>query len=103
MFRECTKAEWKVLELLWKQEGQTDGQIARQLQAEAGWTPGAVRALLSRLEQKQLIGMEETAGTKRYVCKIPREQVSIAPWGPEKGLLKRIQEKIANGRRGKRP
>ena len=97
MQHECTQAEWRILELLWNQEGMTTGQITRALQQEADWTPNAVCALLKRMLEKDLIGLDESGSAERYVCKHPKELVSIAPWALGMSLLERLKGRLAKG------
>ena len=97
MFNECTQAEWKILEILWEQGGMSAGQITRALQADAGWTQHAVDILIKRMLQKQLLEMEQSTSLERYVCKLPKEQVSIAPWKMDKSLLTRLKGRLAKG------
>jgi len=97
MANECTQAEWTVLEVLWGQGGMSAGQITCALQPEPGWTQHAVCMLLKRMQQKELIALEESGSMERYVCKLPREQVSIAPWPLEAGLLERLKGRLAKG------
>ncbi len=94
---ECTQAEWTILELLWAEGGMTPGQITRRLQPEPGWTQHAVCTLIKRMQQKELILLEESGSMERYVCKLPREQVTIAPWALEHGLLERLKTRLAKG------
>ena len=97
MPKECTQAEWKILELLWKQGEMGAGEIARALQPEPGWTQHAVCMLLKRMQQKQLIVLEESAGMERYVCKTPREQVSIARPAVTMSLLEQLRSRLIKG------
>lgn len=97
MQHECTQAEWKILELLWQQEGMTTGQITRALQPEADWTQHAVCTLLKRMLQKDLIGLDESGSIERYVCKHSKEQVNIAPWALDLSLLERLKGRLAKG------
>lgn len=94
---ECTKAEWTILEVLWEEGGLTTGQITRSLQPEPGWTQHAVCMLLKRMQQKELIELDESGSLERYVCKLPREQVSIAPWALDAGLLERLKSRLVKG------
>ena len=97
MARECTQAEWKILELLWENGGMTAGQVIRSLQTKAGWTQHAVCTLMERMKQKELIKLEESESGQRYVCKLSQEQVSIAPWALEESLLSRLKNRLSKG------
>lgn len=97
MPRECTQAEWKILEILWERGSMTTGQITRALQPEPGWTQHAVCTLIKRMQEKELIGLEESGSLERYVCKLPQEQVSIARPVLNMTLLERLQSRLAKG------
>ena len=97
MPRECTQAEWKILEILWNRGSMTTGQITRALQPEPGWTQHAVCTLIKRMVQKELIGLEESGSLERYVCKLPREQVSVARPVLNMTLLERLKSRLAKG------
>ena len=97
MPHECTKAEWMILEMLWQECSLTAGQITQAMQPEPGWTQHAVGTLLNRMQQKELIELEESGNLERYVCKLPKEQVSIAPCALEQGVLKRLKGRLAKG------
>lgn len=99
MPKECTQAEWRILELLWEENGMTTGQITRALQPASGWSQHAVCMLIDRLKQKQLIETEEKSSPERYVCKLPKEQVRIAPWALELSLTERLKNRLAKGGR----
>lgn len=78
---ECTQAERRILELLWEQSRRSAAQLAEALHSETGWTQQTVRALLRRMRQKELVEMEESGGTERYVCRLARGQVTtVQPW-----------------------
>lgn len=93
----CTQAEWKILEILWEQGGMTIGQITRALQPDPGWTQHAVCTLIQRMTQKELIALDESGSLERYVCKLPREQVHIAPWMYDLTLMERLKGRLAKG------
>ena len=99
MQKECTQAEWTIMEILWEQGGMNIEEISCALQSERGWSQNAVRTLLKRMQQKQLVALEEYVGLERYVCKPIKEQVNIAAWPLEASLLERLKGCLAKGGR----
>lgn len=97
MPHECTQAEWKILEILWEQGGLTTGQITRALQPESDWTQHAVCTLIKRMQQKELIDLEENGSMERYVCRLGREQVTIAQPLITRSLLERFKGRLSKG------
>ena len=97
MMYECTQAEKMILELLWERGGMTVGQITRALQPEQGWTQNAVCTLLKRMDQKDLIWLEETGSMERYVCRLDRRQVTTAQPVIAMSLLEQIQNRLSKG------
>lgn len=47
-----TESEWKIMELLWKEESLTMPRITQALQEETGWSKHTVISLLKRMCQK---------------------------------------------------
>lgn len=97
MPHECTQAEWKILEILWEQGGMSTGQITRMLQPQTEWTQHAVCTLMKRMQQKELIDLEESGSMERYVCRLPREKVSIAPSAVCLTLTQRLKARLGKG------
>lgn len=97
MPNQCTQAEWKILELLWEQGGMSAGQITRALAAEAGWSQHAVETLMRRMVQKELIKPDECGSVERYVCRLPKETVSIAQPPVCMTTMQRLKARLAGG------
>ncbi len=74
---ECTKAEWKILEMLWRDGCMSVKELTDALLPQTGWTQHAVSVLVNRLEQKHLIEKDEITHSKRYVCRLSKAQVNI--------------------------
>lgn len=97
MPKQCTLAEWKILELLWEQGGMSTGQITRALMPEAEWTQHAVETLIRRMLQKELVALDECGSVERYVCRLPKEMVSIAQPPVCMTLAQRLKARLAGG------
>jgi len=97
MPHECTQAEWKILEILWNEGSMSIGQITSALQPQAGWTQSAVLTLIRRLQQKELIGLDESGSMERYVCRHPREKVSIARAAISMTFAERLKARLVKG------
>jgi len=97
MPNQCTQAEWKILEILWEQGGADAEQLIQTLQAQTDWTQHTVRTLLKRMQQKELIVMEENGSKERYVCRLPRAKVSIAPSAVCLTLSERLKAHFGKG------
>ncbi len=97
MAHECTQAERMILEILWENGGMTTGQITRALQPETGWSQHAVCTLLKRMNQKELIQLEESGSMERYVCRLSRGQVTTAQPAITMSLLERLRSRLAKG------
>lgn len=72
-----TDAEWKVMEVLWKEEPKTMMQITRELKEETGWTKYTVMSFLKRMEEKGAVHYEEGEKAKLYYSDLKREEVSL--------------------------
>jgi len=94
---ECTQAERMILEILWEHGGMSAGQIVRALQPEPGWTQHAVCTLLQRMNQKELIELEESGSVERYVCRLSRGQVTTSQPLITMGLLEWLRSRLAKG------
>ena len=74
---ECTKAEWKILEMLWREGSMSAQELTDKLFSQTCWTQHAVSILVNRLAQKRLIQTDENTNTKRYVCRLCKDRVTI--------------------------
>lgn len=72
-----TDAEWKVMEVLWKEEPRTIMQITKELKEETGWTKYTVMSFLKRMEDKGAVHYEEGEKAKQYYSDLKREEASL--------------------------
>lgn len=59
------ETEWKVMELLWKEQNLTIGDIKKGLE-ETGWSDSTVKTLVRRLVQKGAVKADDSLGQFRY-------------------------------------
>ncbi len=59
------ETEWKVMELLWKEQNLTIGDIKRGLE-DTGWSDSTVKTLVRRLVQKGAVKADDSLGQFRY-------------------------------------
>lgn len=59
------ETEWKVMELLWKGQKLTIGDIKKGLE-ETGWSDSTVKTLVRRLVQKGAVKADDSLGQFRY-------------------------------------
>lgn len=72
-----TDAEWKVMEVLWKEEPKTIMQITKELRVETGWTKYTVMSFLKRMEDKGAVHFIEGERAKLYYSDLKREDASL--------------------------
>jgi BlaI family penicillinase repressor len=72
--KRISEAEWKVLEVLWKESPLTSAEIIARLEAETEWAPNTVRTLLARLKDKGAISPSTREGKMRYKPRLTREK-----------------------------
>jgi len=72
-----TDAEWKVMEVLWKEEPRTIMQITKELKEVTGWTKYTVMSFLKRMEEKGAVHYEEGEKAKLYYSDLKKEEVSV--------------------------
>ncbi len=72
-----TDAEWKVMEVLWKEEPKTIMQITKELREETGWTKYTVMSFLKRMEDKGAVHFIEGERAKLYYSDLKREDASL--------------------------
>lgn len=53
-----TDAEWKVMEIIWKNESITSSNIVKKLTTPTGWNPKTIHTLISRLVKKEVVGVK---------------------------------------------
>lgn len=74
--RQCTEAEWKIMELLWDHAPRTMSDITKTLEPQTGWSRHTVITLLKRMQEKGTVAVDETGDVKRYSPLITREEAS---------------------------
>lgn len=85
--RQCTEAEWKIMELLWDRAPRPMSEITRLLEPSTGWTRHTVITLLKRMQEKRTVAVDESGDVKMYSPLITREEASQAQ---TKKLLNRV-------------
>ncbi len=60
-----SEAEWKVMQVLWRQKACTWAQLLEELSA-SGWSESTIKTLLRRLVEKAYVTVDKTNG-KPYV------------------------------------
>lgn len=81
-----TESEWRVMEILWAENGLQLGQIVDALAPEAQWSRTTVHTYLTRMTAKGLIGSDDQY-PRRYYAKISREQCAQ---GQRADLVERV-------------
>ena len=66
-------AEWKLMNLLWKESPRTIMELTAAVREDTGWSKNTVITMLSRLEAKGDVGHEEGGRAKQYFPLIPQE------------------------------
>lgn len=94
---ECTQAEQKILELLWQHVGMTKDELAYALCSQCGWSQSAVYTLLGRMQQKNVISLEESQNVERYVCRAGRGQVTTKRSPIAMSMPERLKRRFAKG------
>src|SRR4051812_17434108 len=54
-----SKAEWKLMKLLWAESPQSSGQIIDALAGKEEWHPNTIKTLLSRLYRKGAVKVQK--------------------------------------------
>ena len=85
--RQCTEAEWKIMELLWERAPRPMSEITRELEPSTGWTRHTVITLLKRMQEKGTVAVDESGDVKMYSPLITREEASQTQ---TKKLLNRV-------------
>lgn len=88
-----TDGEWKVMEVLWREDGRHLGQIVEALAPETGWSRTTVHTYLTRMMAKGLIRTEGCA-PRLYHALSSREQCAEEP-------RRELVERVYGGSAGK--
>ena len=73
-----TASEWSVLTSLWERSPQTVMQLVSDLSERVGWAKSTTITTLRRMEEKGLVGVEQTGRGKSYTPAVEREQAATA-------------------------
>jgi BlaI family penicillinase repressor len=74
--RQCTEAEWKIMELLWDRAPRPMSEITKELEPATGWSRHTVITLLKRMQEKRTVAVDESGDVKMYSPLISREEAS---------------------------
>ena len=74
--RQCTEAEWKIMELLWDRAPRPMSEITKELEPATGWSRHTVITLLKRMQEKHTVAVDESGDVKMYSPLITREEAS---------------------------
>ena len=74
--RQCTEAEWKIMELLWDRAPRPMSEITKELEPATGWSRHTVITLLKRMQEKHTVAVDESGDVKMYSPLISREEAS---------------------------
>jgi predicted transcriptional regulator len=86
-----TDAEAHVMQALWRRHPQEAREIAEELAKEKGWRRTTVNTLISRLEKKGAITVQEGSSPKRYV-----PAIETAEYG--RAVTRRLVDMVFDGR-----
>ena len=73
-----TASEWSVLTCLWENSPQTVMQLVAELNERVNWAKSTTITTLRRMEDKGLVGVEQTGRGKSYTPAVEREQAVTA-------------------------
>lgn len=88
-----SEAEWKVMDVLWKETPQTIMQLTRYFEETTGWTKHTIMTFLKRMEEKGAIYFEAGERAKQYYPKIDRQEAALQE-------TEEFLEKVFGGRMG---
>ena len=67
-------AEWKVMEVIWKQHPISAAEVLEALSPKQSWAPNTVRTMLARLVQKGALQYTQESNRYLYRPALPREE-----------------------------
>lgn len=73
---QCTEAEWKIMQVLWRRAPRTMGEITRELAPATGWTRHTVITLLKRMEEKGAVRVDATGPVKTYTPRVAQAEAA---------------------------
>ena len=71
-------SEWNVLNCLWENHPRTVMQLVADLEESVGWAKSTTITTLRRMEEKELVHVEQGARGKLYAPAVEREQATAA-------------------------
>lgn len=74
MASSITQSEWKLMNIIWEsKQPLTLKEILTPLEKDIEWSTSTVRTLLSRLVNKEIVGVDKTSGHFRYYALVEKE------------------------------
>mgnify|MGYP001055528772 CR=1 FL=1 len=73
-----TASEWSALSCLWEDSPRTVMQLVADLGERVGWAKSTTITTLRRMEEKELVHVEQGARGKLYAPAVEREQATAA-------------------------
>lgn len=67
-----SEAEWRVMEVLWRESPLTSREVIDRLAGGTDWSPKTIKTLLGRLVKKGALGYEEHGNRYLYVPRVSR-------------------------------
>ncbi len=67
-------SEWEIMKIIWKTPNCTAMEIIEQLKDSQKWKPKTVKALISRLISKNIIGFEQSSREYKYYSLLSEEE-----------------------------
>jgi predicted transcriptional regulator len=84
---DLSKAEQRVLDVLWNEQPLTVGQVIERLQKGLDWHENTIKTLLTRLVQKKAVARRKDGGRFFYRPLVSRDAILTKE---SEGLLKRF-------------
>lgn len=81
-------SEWKVMRVLWRTYPMKSSEIIQELKS-TNWSPNTIHTLLSRLANKEIIGVKKTSRYKEYFPLVSQEECQLKE---TKSFLKKVYD-----------
>ena len=72
-----SEAEWKVMELLWKEGPMTLTSMTRRMEQSTGWSKNVIITYLNRLREKGAVSFEQRGRTKWFSAAIDQRRTAV--------------------------
>lgn len=69
-----SEAEWEIMKVIWSKPNCTASEVVEKLKDIKTWNPQTVRTLISRLQNKKVIGYTQVGKMYRYYPLIDEKQ-----------------------------